>query len=70
MSTEAMPSIADPAAGVLSARRRLIDELTEPDTLGFGFHFGDQPFGRLIAGDSKEATWRPELTLWLAPPPR
>jgi glyoxylase-like metal-dependent hydrolase (beta-lactamase superfamily II) len=64
-------SIADPDAdGVLSARRRLIDELTEPDTLGFGFHFGDQPFGRLIAGGSEEATWRPEPTLWLAAPPR
>jgi glyoxylase-like metal-dependent hydrolase (beta-lactamase superfamily II) len=64
-------SIGDPdAAGVLSARRRLIDELAEPDTVGFGFHFGDQPLGRVIAGAGEDMTWLPEPTLPLAAPPR
>ena len=64
-------SAADPdAAGVESARRRLLAELTEPDTLGFGFHFGDQCFGRVIPGHGGETAWEPVPTSVLAPSPR
>jgi len=39
-------------------RRRLVAELTEPGTIGFGIHFADVPFGRVDAtGDLP--TWRP-----------
>jgi glyoxylase-like metal-dependent hydrolase (beta-lactamase superfamily II) len=64
-------SAADPdAAGVASARRRLLAELTEPHTVGFGFHFGDQCFGRVVPGDTGEVTWEPVPTDVLAPSPR
>lgn len=64
-------SVADSdASGVVSARRRLLAELAEPDTLGFGFHFGDQPFGRVITAATGEAVWEPVPTSVLAPPPR
>jgi glyoxylase-like metal-dependent hydrolase (beta-lactamase superfamily II) len=64
-------SVADSdASGVLSARRRLLAELAEPDTLGFGFHFGDQPFGRVLTAASGEVTWEPVPTSALAAPPR
>jgi glyoxylase-like metal-dependent hydrolase (beta-lactamase superfamily II) len=54
------------ATEVVTARRRLLAELTAPDTLGFGFHFGDQPFGRVAA----DGSWAPVPTAVLAPPPR
>ncbi|MFG1930922.1 MBL fold metallo-hydrolase [Mycobacterium sp. NPDC048908] len=54
------------AAEVVTARRRLLAELAEPNTLGFGFHFGDQPFGRVTA----DGGWAPVPTVVLAPPPR
>jgi len=54
---------------VAAARRRLLTELTQPNTIGFGFHFGDQPFGRVVA-DSDGVTWDPVPTVALAPPPR
>jgi glyoxylase-like metal-dependent hydrolase (beta-lactamase superfamily II) len=64
-------SVADSdASAVESARRRLLAELAEPDTLGFGFHFGDQPFGRVIDGRSADTIWEPAPTVVLAPPPR
>jgi glyoxylase-like metal-dependent hydrolase (beta-lactamase superfamily II) len=64
-------SVADPdASGVLSARRRLLAELATPDTLGFGFHFGDQPFGRVITTATGEAVWEPVPTSVMAAPPR
>ena len=63
-------SIADPdAAGAVSARRRLLAELAQSGTLGFGFHFGDQPFGR-VTTDAGEVSWEPVPTSLLAPPPR
>lgn len=43
----------DPAEAVAS-RRRLIGELTAPDVLGFGIHFADVQFGRVVEG-----TWFP-----------
>jgi glyoxylase-like metal-dependent hydrolase (beta-lactamase superfamily II) len=58
------------AEGVISARHRLLAQLREPDTFGFGFHFGDQPFGRVIDGPAGEATWEPVPSMALAPPPR
>lgn len=64
-------SMADTdAAGVVAARRRLLAELAEPNTIGFAFHFGDQAFGRLSTGDAGEAVWQPVPTSVLAPPPR
>ena len=32
---------------VRKARHRLLEELTQPNTFGFAFHFGDQAFGRV-----------------------
>jgi glyoxylase-like metal-dependent hydrolase (beta-lactamase superfamily II) len=64
-------SIADPdSAGITNARRRLLAELAEPDTLGFGFHFGDQAFGRTTTGNAGETIWEPVPTSVLAPAPR
>ncbi|MFC9739555.1 MBL fold metallo-hydrolase [Streptomyces noursei] len=47
----------DPAAAV-AARRRLIAELQEPDTVGFGIHFADVVFGRVRA-DGDGTVWHP-----------
>jgi glyoxylase-like metal-dependent hydrolase (beta-lactamase superfamily II) len=58
------------AAAVTSARSRLLAQLCEPDTLGFGFHFGDQPFGRFVVGATGEPAWEPVPSVVLAPPPR
>ncbi len=55
---------------VIEARRRLLAELSVPNTVGFGFHFGDQPFGRVATGADGQATWEPVPTLEMAPPPR
>ena len=64
-------SIADPdRQGVHGARKRLLAELAKPDTIGFGFHFGDQPFGRVTTDDAGEVSWEPVATKVLAPPPR
>ena len=61
------PSAPDiDGAAVLRARRRLLDVLGEPGTLGFGTHFGDQPFGRL----GPDAEWLPVPSTALFPPPR
>ena len=63
-------SIADSdTSAVERARRLLLAELAEPDTLGFGFHFGDQPFGRVI-GIGTDAIWEPAPAAILASPPR
>jgi hypothetical protein len=39
-------------------RRRLVAELEEPDTIGFGIHFADVVFGRVRRGGAGPA-WRP-----------
>ncbi|MFI7382836.1 MBL fold metallo-hydrolase [Streptomyces sp. NPDC049813] len=39
-------------------RRRLIAELAEPDTIGFGAHFADVVFGR-VRRDGSGPGWRP-----------
>jgi glyoxylase-like metal-dependent hydrolase (beta-lactamase superfamily II) len=64
-------SIADSdTTDVTAARHRLLGQLSEPDTFGFGCHFGDQPFGRVVVGATKETVWQPIPTAVLAPPPR
>jgi glyoxylase-like metal-dependent hydrolase (beta-lactamase superfamily II) len=55
--------------GVRAARGRLLAELCQPNTLGFGCHFGDQAFGVVAVDDSGTATWRPVPTTLLAPSP-
>jgi glyoxylase-like metal-dependent hydrolase (beta-lactamase superfamily II) len=54
---------------VKKARRRVLDELTQPNTFGFAFHFGDQPFGRVTTNGGKPA-WEPIPTTVHAPAPR
>ena len=56
---------SDPAVA-LRARLRLLADLAAPHTLGFGFHFGDQPFGRVTT----DGVWVPVPSTVLAPPPR
>jgi glyoxylase-like metal-dependent hydrolase (beta-lactamase superfamily II) len=58
------------ATGVQSARRRLLTELAEPNTVGFAFHFGDQAFGRVVTDEAGAASWEPVPTSVLSPPPR
>jgi glyoxylase-like metal-dependent hydrolase (beta-lactamase superfamily II) len=62
-------SDSDPRA-VPAARMRIISELLKPDTYGFGFHFGDQPFGRVVYDDKPTPVWQPIHTTALYPPPR
>ncbi|MEV7359164.1 MULTISPECIES: MBL fold metallo-hydrolase [unclassified Kitasatospora] len=47
----------DPARAVES-RRRLVAELAEPDTIGFGVHFADVVFGR-VRHDGPGPAWHP-----------
>ncbi|MFF5979436.1 MBL fold metallo-hydrolase [Streptomyces olindensis] len=47
----------DPEAGA-EERRRLIQELTEPGTVGFGGHFADVVFGRVEVRDGRPV-WQP-----------
>ncbi|MEV4349051.1 MBL fold metallo-hydrolase [Actinoplanes sp. NPDC049596] len=55
---------------VPAARRRLLDELLTPGTLGFAFHFGDQPFGRVARTSDGTLTWDPVASTVIAGPPR
>ncbi|WP_107661086.1 MBL fold metallo-hydrolase [Nocardia suismassiliense] len=47
----------DPALAT-EARRRLVRELAKPNTLGFGCHFADVQFGRVISVEDT-VRWRP-----------
>ncbi|SHG24467.1 MBL fold metallo-hydrolase [Streptoalloteichus hindustanus] len=47
----------DPAQAA-DHRRRLVAELAEPDTIGFGIHFADVPFGR-VHHDGDRPSWQP-----------
>jgi glyoxylase-like metal-dependent hydrolase (beta-lactamase superfamily II) len=58
------------AEGVAVARERILRELEEPFTLGFGIHFGDQPFGKITRGSTGEPTWTPVATLAVLPAPQ
>ncbi|WP_043727368.1 MBL fold metallo-hydrolase [Kutzneria sp. 744] len=57
-------------AGVLKARARLVGELEQPDTLGFGTHFGDQAFGRLVRNEAGVPAWEPVVAEYLLAAPR
>ncbi|MFI6779216.1 MBL fold metallo-hydrolase [Nocardia sp. NPDC050412] len=50
---------ANPAESTSTARR-LIDRLTQPDTLGFGIHFADVQIGRVTVDTGGERAWQPE----------
>jgi glyoxylase-like metal-dependent hydrolase (beta-lactamase superfamily II) len=56
--------------GVLKARTRLVGELTRPGTLGFGIHFGDQAFGRLVRDEGGAAVWEPVTAEFVRANPR
>ncbi|MCI2416933.1 MBL fold metallo-hydrolase [Saccharopolyspora sp. K220] len=58
------------AVRVLAARRRLVAELEQPGTMGFGFHFGDQAFGRVVRGGDGLPSWEPVPAEVLLPAPR
>jgi glyoxylase-like metal-dependent hydrolase (beta-lactamase superfamily II) len=47
----------DPRAST-AVRRALVEELAAPDTVGFGNHFGDVQFGRVVR-DAGEPRWQP-----------
>jgi glyoxylase-like metal-dependent hydrolase (beta-lactamase superfamily II) len=48
--------------GLLQARARIVDELTQPNTFGFGVHFGDQPFGLVTRRPDGKPQWVPTLS--------
>ncbi|RZS34412.1 metallo-beta-lactamase superfamily protein [Herbihabitans rhizosphaerae] len=48
---------SDPTEAVRS-RRELIESLREPNTLGFGVHFADVVFGRVVDGEAGPV-WQP-----------
>lgn len=60
---------SDPSA-VPHARERILAELMTPHTLGFAFHFGDQPFGRVVADAAGGLHWQAIASTALRPPPR
>ena len=60
----------DDVAQALAARRTLLTELARPNTIGFAYHFGDQPFGRITTNETGTTTWTPIPTIAVAPPPR
>jgi glyoxylase-like metal-dependent hydrolase (beta-lactamase superfamily II) len=65
------PSLPDiDADGVLAARRRLIQELEQPGTLGFACHFGDQAFGRVTRTGTGLPGWEPVPATAVMPAPR
>jgi glyoxylase-like metal-dependent hydrolase (beta-lactamase superfamily II) len=55
---------------VLHARARIVDELSQANTFGFGIHFGDQPFGRVTRRPDGKAQWMPTPSTELLPAPR
>jgi FKBP-type peptidyl-prolyl cis-trans isomerase len=40
-----------------------LTELARPNTIGFGYHFGDQPFGRVMTSGTGAAAWVPIPTI-------
>jgi glyoxylase-like metal-dependent hydrolase (beta-lactamase superfamily II) len=65
------PSMPDiDGTAVLAARRKLIHELEQPDTLGFACHFGDQVFGRLTRTPDGLNGWEHVPATVIVPPPR
>ncbi len=65
------PSLPDiDGDAVLAARRRLMQELGQPDTVGFACHFGDRAFGRLTRTASGRDDWDPVPATAILPAPR
>lgn len=65
------PSAPDvDADAVVVARRRLVEELERPGTVGFSCHFGDQPFGRVVRDDNGTPRWEPVGSTVVLPAPR
>lgn len=65
------PSMPDiDASAVVAARRRLIAELEQPDTVGFACHFGDQAFGRVTRTAGGPHGWEPVPATAIMPAPR
>ena len=58
------------AAAVVAARGRLVEELTQPGTLGFACHFGDQAFGRVVRDGDGLPRWEPVPAVPLLAAPR
>lgn len=57
-------------ANVPGARRTVLAELETAGTLGFAFHFGDQPFGRVVRNADNTPIWQAVPGVVLGPPPR
>jgi hypothetical protein len=57
------------AEGVANARARILDELERPSTIGFGIHFGDQPFGKITRNAAGEPVWTPVAAPAVLPAP-
>ncbi|MFF4736666.1 MBL fold metallo-hydrolase [Streptomyces sp. NPDC001262] len=51
-------SVDHDAEGAIAFRRRLVEQLAEPGTVGFGIHFADVVFGR-VAVDGGAPGWVP-----------
>ena len=65
------PSLPDiDSDAVLVARRKLIEELSRPDTVGFACHFGDQAFGRVTQTGAGLTGWEPVPATAVMPAPR
>ena len=65
------PSLPDiDSAAVLDARRKLMQELEQPGTVGFACHFGDQAFGRLTRPGAGLPGWEPVPAAAILPAPR
>jgi glyoxylase-like metal-dependent hydrolase (beta-lactamase superfamily II) len=65
------PSLPDiDGNAVLAARRKLTQELEQPDTLGFACHFGDQAFGRITRTSTGLHDWEPVPATPVMPAPR
>lgn len=58
------------AAAVVAARRRIAGELSQPDTVGFACHFGDQAFGRVVPGPDGLPVWQAVAAEAVLPAPR
>jgi glyoxylase-like metal-dependent hydrolase (beta-lactamase superfamily II) len=54
---------------VLTARSRITAELEQPDTVGFGFHFGDQAFGSVTRNAAGAQIWMPVPAVAVMPNP-
>ncbi|MCP1415599.1 MBL fold metallo-hydrolase [Paenarthrobacter sp. A20] len=47
---------------VQGARARVLSELLKDDTYAFSYHFGDQPFGKVVRGENGRVVWEPVPT--------